>query len=752
MNTESFITMFERQEIERIEIPIIQRDYAQGRPDSIAKRIRENFLEVLCRALTNGNRVSLDFVYGEIAGGVMTPLDGQQRLTTLFLMHWYVAARAGVHGGDSDFLQRFTYETRYSSRDFCAKLTQQKPPFPVARLSEWLRDQSWFFGTWRHDPTIQSMLVVLDDIHDLLRDADCVAAWQMLVRRDRPVIVFHVLPIKDMGLTDDLYIKMNSRGKPLTEFEHFKANFEEIIRGASTEHYREFSCKIDNVWADLFWPLRGGGDVIDDEFMRYFRFITDVLVYKTGTEVSSETLEKNIDSTAALVYGERNSEWKANQRFLFDTFDCWIDVPIVGFFDSLFTEQGGKPGTVAIYDSVNLLEACCRDYGKMEGRNRKFSLPRTLMLFAVLIHRISHSSDFARRVRTVRNLVFASDNEIRLEKLASLLRDTSDIVNSGSLSTVDAYNGKQVEEERNKTVFLSAHPELEEVLFRLEDHELNRGSVAAFALDASTFERRAATFVEVFADNGSVPFLEVSAALLACGDYSQRKSSNRFQFGSWSRKDVWRQLFTGTSSGEFGNTTDALMKMLDAVGEAAGGSIQSRLVAIVTAYIADQFNAGYFDWRYYLVKYDEMRMGDSGLYVAPENCGMAFDLCMMIKQRMSSYYRDPYLYAIFKRSGAVVNVDVEDPWYTGYETEERWLMLSRSGVRLRCLAAGFVLTPPENGDYNNAFAKVLVRHNFNAALMLVLPQVLKNNVLCDVQDRVQIGVALVRDLVAMTLG
>ena len=70
----------------------------------------------------------------------------------------------------------------------------------------------------------------------------------------------------------------------------------------------------------------------------------------------------------------------------------------------LFTEQGWKPGTVAIYDSVNLFEACCRDYGKMEGRNRKFSLPRTLMLFAVLVHRVSNSSDFRRRIRTILGL------------------------------------------------------------------------------------------------------------------------------------------------------------------------------------------------------------------------------------------------------------------------------------------------------------------------------------------------------------
>ena len=35
-----------------------------------------------------------------------------------------------------------------------------------------------------------------------------------------------------MGSGEDLYIKMNSRGKPLTPFENFKARFEQAIAWA----------------------------------------------------------------------------------------------------------------------------------------------------------------------------------------------------------------------------------------------------------------------------------------------------------------------------------------------------------------------------------------------------------------------------------------------------------------------------------------------------------------------------------------
>ena len=78
-----------------IEIPIIQRDYAQGRKSK--GEVRDLFLQALYDYLEDNipNR-DLDFVYGstEVEEGneKFIPLDGQQRLTTLFLLHWYLAS------------------------------------------------------------------------------------------------------------------------------------------------------------------------------------------------------------------------------------------------------------------------------------------------------------------------------------------------------------------------------------------------------------------------------------------------------------------------------------------------------------------------------------------------------------------------------------------------------------------------------------------------------------------------------------
>lgn len=85
----SFSDGQETVKLQKITIPMIQRDYAQGRLDPEINRVRSRFLDSLYNAIVN-EPITLDFVYGDInAEGVMTPLDGQQRLTTLFLLHWY---------------------------------------------------------------------------------------------------------------------------------------------------------------------------------------------------------------------------------------------------------------------------------------------------------------------------------------------------------------------------------------------------------------------------------------------------------------------------------------------------------------------------------------------------------------------------------------------------------------------------------------------------------------------------------------
>ena len=74
-------------QVRAIEIPLFQRDYAQGRNSDQARHVRERFIADLCSALDGDKELHLDFVFGDVVNGTLYPLDGQQRLTTLFLLH-----------------------------------------------------------------------------------------------------------------------------------------------------------------------------------------------------------------------------------------------------------------------------------------------------------------------------------------------------------------------------------------------------------------------------------------------------------------------------------------------------------------------------------------------------------------------------------------------------------------------------------------------------------------------------------------
>ena len=115
------------REYEEIKIPIIQRDYAQGRES--AKEIRKNFLNSIKDSLNK--QLHLDFIYGSVKKlnekNVLILLDGQQRITTLFLLYWYAAIKEERMDKFQELFcfrkediikSKLRYEVRVSSEEF----------------------------------------------------------------------------------------------------------------------------------------------------------------------------------------------------------------------------------------------------------------------------------------------------------------------------------------------------------------------------------------------------------------------------------------------------------------------------------------------------------------------------------------------------------------------------------------------------------------------------------------------------------
>lgn len=606
----------------KIEIPIIQRDYAQGRKSVEVQRIRERFLDALLKSISNQSEITLDFIYGDVSEeGILTPLDGQQRLTTLFLLHWYIAkGHRELEEKDYEFLRHFSYSTRFSSRDFCKELVDFKPNFREETLSVQIKDQPWYPYEWKNDPTIQGMLVMLDAIHENFSFSHT-NLWHNLV--EKGCVSFYFLPLTEMGLTDELYIKMNSRGKPLTTFEHFKAEFGEIIKANSNKLSKEIIHKFDIKWTDMLFPYRNGDKIIDDEFMRYYQFVSDMLCYKYNLEI-----EKDEFKLANLLYGKDNEHAIENIEYLRNSFDCWCDFDIDSFFSTYFSKEKYEKDKVKLYqDELNIFKECLDNYGEYIGRNRKFPLNKTLLIYAINTYLLNkdviEESDFRKRIRIVRNIIWNSSFEIRDDRMNILLSEIEKIILTGEIPFAEkgdlGFNVRQKEEERYKIEWLNSNGHLKDELHHLEDHTLLKGCVAIVNIDMNENINK----FRVLFDNCDKDL--INRAMLTLGDYSQLVSW-RYQLGARNNESVWFDLFHQTKQRQgFENTFNIFNKLLESIDSDIMNN--DSLEKLVNNYL----NSPYIqkDWIYYLIKYNQMRIGNFGMYYWREKTINPYEIIMM---------------------------------------------------------------------------------------------------------------------------
>lgn len=619
-------------QVQKIIIPIIQRDYAQGRDNPDVARVRERFIEALYKAVTE-NPITLDFVYGDIdKEGNMTPLDGQQRLTTLFLLHWYAAKKENIVKDDYDFLEKFSYETRYSARSFCHELVNYNPEFKKARLyeegddsskkyslSEEIIDQAWFPLGWKNDPTISSMLVMLDEIHNRFKSVTDL--WSKL---KEGCITFYFLPIKDMGLTDELYIKMNSRGKPLTLFEHFKAELEREIRNIDDELANKIMRKIDIDWTDLLWMYRNSNtgslddNIIDDEFLRYFKFICDVIYYRK--EISSGNRGKDVFELLDLYSSSKSEEdAEENIKTLERFFDCWLNIRDYSdpkdFLSSFManTHENGKI-LVKSGSDLNIFKDCLHTYPD----RAKFPLNRFVLLYAITTYLQNldkvTESDFKRRIRIVNNLIQNSRDEIAdrqdRNRMPAILKQTEAIILTG-ITNDDigpSFNAHQILEEKDKITYLKSNPNMASVMFELEDHDLLKGQISIVGRENLHYTKRFKSLFECDKEKVDCAMMAIGA-MMEIGNYGQMEGNKRrYQYGTKSNSSAWENLFHKSGNSGFEDTKKILISLLEEYEEFSDEILEK----IAKDYLKDCERENKYPFEYYYIKYAEYRPDSYG--------------------------------------------------------------------------------------------------------------------------------------------
>lgn len=677
-------------QVQEIVIPIIQRDYAQGRRTDKIDRVRSRFLDSLYNAVCN-EPITLDFVYGDInEKGVMTPLDGQQRLTTLFLLHWYAAKSEGIAFADYAFLQNFSYATRYSARSFCQELIMYEPDFE-SLISEEIVDQAWFPLEWKKDPTIKSMLVMLDAIHSKFRKVEDI--WEKL---QSGAISFYFLPIKELGLTDELYIKMNSRGKPLTQFEHFKAELERNLSVIDSEVSSSVMKKIDTEWADMLWVYRGDdNNVIDDEFLRYFKFVCDIICYKNGGTPQGRGYDEFVLLRA--YFSSETENVMQNIELLQEYFDCWCELKkngeIQDFFEHFFSNEH-EFAKVQLRADLNLFKDCLNNYADSYSRNRKFPLNRVVLLYAVIVYLLHKHTvteeQFVRRMRIVNNLVRNSEDEISDSTTRSsgnrmpvILRQVDDIIINATMDvSLVGLSGVQMKEEIEKFNWTEKNSDQAEKLFALEDHNLLFGQIGIVGLEnVHLYEK----FMKLFECNLDY----VDSALMVMGNYAQCERNNwRYQLGTsnCAVQSAWQNLFHKSSNNGYGNTKGVLYRLLSELDDVSNDSLKR----FVNAYIENCEAESVYEWRYYYVKYAVFRPGSYGKYYWRDFKGEPYVVRVMLTgKNVSENSYQPFLKAVDKGNNISKEdygeflIEADGETYIGVEQSEYIIYSMKDGSEVK---------------------------------------------------------------------
>ena len=233
-----------------VEIPMLQRDYAQGRKskESIAKDFLEKIFEVLKGKSEN---LHIDFIYGYSENNKFILVDGQQRITTLWLIHFIIYKMNNKFDDIKESLKNFSYSVRESSKKFCKNLITKDLTINV-NPKEIILNKGGIFGKdLDNDPTIKAILNMLDLIYieaSKLSEEELKNAVDNLDK-----ITFSIFNMGDYDLGEELYIKMNARGKQLSKYENIKAY---IQKGSDFEENFKLLSSIDNEWSDFFFDIK----------------------------------------------------------------------------------------------------------------------------------------------------------------------------------------------------------------------------------------------------------------------------------------------------------------------------------------------------------------------------------------------------------------------------------------------------------------------------------------------------------------
>jgi hypothetical protein len=292
--------------------------------------------------------------------------------------------------------------------------------------------------------------------------------------KDSSIITFYFVPLDRFGLTEDLYVRMNARGKMLNDFENFKSEFYKIIN-CHEKLCKDFKDKIEYDWVRLLWDFREEEKyTVDKAFMNYLRFITEMLYFKQS-KVRADNYESfKADEPVNFEVLKDVFANEDNLSFLIFAFDY------IGILRNIQREMfwsGDNKTLCQIIENV------------LNGKN--IDIFSQIILYATLryFYRTKTNAtdeNYYDYTRVIRNLTHNTGDKSRRE-WARLFESIEQLIGTKNIyetlilpdaPLMEGFYKSQREEEIFKARVIKRNVQAREIIFRAEDNDVIQGNIA----------------------------------------------------------------------------------------------------------------------------------------------------------------------------------------------------------------------------------------------------------------------------------
>lgn len=349
----------------------------------------------------NQNQSIWVYIYGRVEesykGKLFYPYDGQQRLTTLYFLYLLIYFKFKNYDEIQSFKKKLSYQTRISTNrfieSFLSWILDSKEKDNIYNdfwnkdgkdLKGFIMSQDWFMMTeWNYDVSIINMLSIIVEISRRIKEnlGDKTGIVNFIDKDKNNPFQFDFIYVDDISKSDDLYIKINARGKALSPFENLKSDIDKYWKD-------EDKTKLDAEWTEYVWNQLDVNDKNKEKSFdnSFYNLLSNIfyLQYLVGLDLNDINDKILIEIENKYKKGIVDKEWITQELCKVSCLmiSSFLDA-MIGPFKSIKDKQ---------IESVNRKIFGLGDYQNNNGQNK---IERA-DLFEIFVYYYSVSSLFKR--------------------------------------------------------------------------------------------------------------------------------------------------------------------------------------------------------------------------------------------------------------------------------------------------------------------------------------------------------------------